>query len=476
MKNLESILEEVDREEKPSEKEREEVQKITEELRAEVERNIKKTGIDAEVRVEGSIAKDTWLRSDKDVDIFMLLPTSVSREKLSTICLQAAKKSVKDCQSIERYAEHPYLEALVEDIRVNIVPCYKVEQGKWKSATDRTPFHTEYVNTKLKMEKQKREIRLLKKFLKGIGIYGADIKTGGFSGYLCELLALHYEKFSKVLKASAKWKVGEIIDVEDHYVSREEDAEKLFDEPLIVIDPVDKRRNVASAVRRECLDTFRMASKFILKKPNLKFFYPPLMKPWNIREIENNLIDRQTDLVFLKIGKIDTVPDILWGQLFKTRKSISNLLKQSDFTVVRSGIWSDEKNSSIITFELENRTLRNLKKHFGPPVLSPEEDKFLIKYMNSDITSSGPWIETGRWVVLTRRIIFDVVDLLHRKLDGGGINVGVASKVAETIRNKSEILVNKEILYFYKKNPDFSVFLTKFLIGKPEWLNNYAEA
>jgi len=39
----------------------------------------------------------------------------------------------------------------------------------------------------------RREARLLKKFAKGIGTYGAEIKIGGFSGMLIDSLVLYYQ-------------------------------------------------------------------------------------------------------------------------------------------------------------------------------------------------------------------------------------------------------------------------------------------
>jgi tRNA adenylyltransferase (EC 2.7.7.25) len=46
---------------------------------------------------------------------------------------------------------------------------------------------------------QKDEVRLLKKFMKGIGVYGAEIKVKGFSGYVAELLVYFYDSFRNVL-------------------------------------------------------------------------------------------------------------------------------------------------------------------------------------------------------------------------------------------------------------------------------------
>jgi tRNA nucleotidyltransferase (CCA-adding enzyme) len=99
--------------------------------------------------------------------------------------LKIAKSAAGNAEQIERFAEHPYLEIIQDEMRIDIVPCYNVERGQWQSATDRTPFHTDYVKKNLKPDLL-GEVRLLKKFMQGVGVYGAEVKIGGFSGYLCD--------------------------------------------------------------------------------------------------------------------------------------------------------------------------------------------------------------------------------------------------------------------------------------------------
>jgi len=45
----------------------------------------------------------------------------------------------------KKYAQHPYTEATVEGVRVNIVPCFDVKAGEWMSAADRSPYHVELI-------------------------------------------------------------------------------------------------------------------------------------------------------------------------------------------------------------------------------------------------------------------------------------------------------------------------------------------
>jgi len=139
----------------------------------------------------GSFAKGTWLKGDADIDIFIKIDPSVNDEEFEKIGKKVGLESLKSYKAYLRYSDHPYVEAFVKRIRVNVVPCYNVEKGKWKSAADRSPFHTQYINNNLDEEKRK-QVRLLKKFLKSVGVYGAEIATSGFSGYVAEILILKY--------------------------------------------------------------------------------------------------------------------------------------------------------------------------------------------------------------------------------------------------------------------------------------------
>ena len=191
----------------PTGKERELVERTAEQIRQRVDEECSKANLPADVRIEGSVAKDTWIPDNVDIDIFMLVSPELTKEQLSKVCLPIARRALKGNRIVERYAEHPYIEAFIRtrrELRVNVVPCYKVERGDWLSATDRTPFHAQYIHDHLTAEKR-GDVRLLKAFLRSIGTYGADIKTGGFSGMLVETLVLDFDGFLKVVGNFAEW-------------------------------------------------------------------------------------------------------------------------------------------------------------------------------------------------------------------------------------------------------------------------------
>ncbi len=454
----------------PTAEERKKILAIAKELERKVAVSAKKKGIEAVVRVEGSVAKDTWLKEEPDIDVFMCLPPTIPRKTLGAVSLEIAREATDGWRQVERFAEHPYLEAFVEGFRVNIVPCYCAGQGEWLSATDRTPFHTDYVNKRLNAS-LRCEVRLLKRFLQGIRVYGAEIKVGGFSGYLCELLVIHYGSFVGTLEALAKCAVRMVIDIENYYAGRERELRLLFDEPLVVIDPVDKGRNVASAVKLQKIYTLIGAARAFLETPSDRFFFPPKTEALSTKELQEKLKQRGSDCLFLTFRNLNAVPDILWGQLYKTQRSLRKLLELNDFKVLRDVVWNDEKTLSAFVFELEQCTIHRVRKHLGPPLERDEESaNFLSKYVDNGSVVSGPFIEDGRWVVEVPRKYTDAVAFLCEKLRKGGKNTGVADLISQALNDGFKPLVNGEVSEVYSGNQAFAEFLTEFLDGKPFWL------
>jgi tRNA nucleotidyltransferase (CCA-adding enzyme) len=470
MQKLNAISKEILAKITPTQADRAKITALAEELQRKVTLACDEQGVDATVRVEGSVAKDTWLSEEPEIDVFMRLPTKIPRESLGEISLKIARKATEGARQIERFAEHPYLEAFIDGVRLNIVPCYDVKRGEWLSATDRTPFHTDYMKKRLN-ESARGEVRLLKKFLKGVDAYGAEIKTGGFSGYLCELLIVHYKSFVETLRAFAGYTQRAAIDIESYYAGKEKELYSLFPEPLVIVDPVDKARNVASAVQTQKLYTLVAAARAFLKTPDAQFFYPPKINPLTAEALAGKLENHGASLIFLQIGNVEAVPDVLWGQLYKTQRALQKLAALNDFKVLRDAVWSDEKTLNVFVFELEQRVLPDVRKHLGPPLKREKEcENFLSKYEGNGGVVSGPYVEDDRWVVELQRRFTDVVELLRENLRDGGRNIGVAELMSQVFRAKLEVLVNNEVVEVYRSNRAFAEFLTGFLSGKPFWL------
>jgi tRNA nucleotidyltransferase (CCA-adding enzyme) len=456
----------------PTTSERRIIETTAEEIKCSLEKECKKANLSADVRVEGSIAKNTWIRNYADIDIFMLVSPELTKEQLTRICLPIARKTLSGHRVFERFAEHPYLEAFVKknrkELRVNVVPCYNVEPGNWLSATDRTPYHSQYIREHLN-ESKLDDVRLLKGFLRGIAAYGADIRTGGFSGMLAETLVLGFGGFLNVIQNLADWNEDKYLDVENYYENRTDEVRKIFREPLVVIDPVDKGRNLGAAVHAEQLWNFVAASRHFLQKPSIKFFTQPTIKPLTVPEYHKLTKNRGSDLIYISFGKIDAVVDILWSQLYRTQRALSTFITNNDFKLIRSAAWSDEHHTNIIILELETSKLSGSKRHEGPPIeRATESAAFLSKHTNHSRTISGPWIENHRWIVQKNRPIMNAESLLNSTLKSGTSKIGVAPLFAKALNSRWSILNQKTITPLLS-NKEFSKFMRTFLSGRPIW-------
>ncbi len=451
------------------------VETKAEEIRRAVERECVKASLQAEVRLDGSVAKGTWISDYRDVDIFMRVSPELTKKQLRDVCLPIAKRALKPNVVVERFAEHPYVESVVPlergSLRVNVVPCYDVVPGNWLSATDRSPFHTQYVRAHL-TEQQRDEVRLLKAFMRGIGSYGADIKTGGFSGMLCETLVIARNEFLNVLADFTEWRVDRYIDVENYYQDRSREIRKIFREPLVVIDPVDKGRNLGAAVQQEQLWNFVAAARHFMSNPSTSFFKEQHARELNGPEFLRLLKMRGSSIICVATGEIDTVVDILWSQLYRTQRALTNLLLNYDFEVIRSAAWSDERNLNVLLFELETNQLPVSKKRKGPPVTRPaESSSFIAKHRRNESTVAGPWIEGERWAVQKKRTAISANTLLVSAVSGGGKRVGVASRVSRAFKKKANVVEGPAIGRLLSGNPEFGRFMRTYLSGRPTWLD-----
>jgi len=150
--------------------ERERVLKRVEEARRAIEKKFSALDPNIRVTVEGSVAKDTWLSGDVDADIFVSYPSTYDKSEIGKITISLVNDVFGRSRCKERYAEHPYVTvSLEETISADVVPCFKVADTHWMSATDRTPYHTAYIKERFNEELCK-EARLLKRKL-NVGLF-----------------------------------------------------------------------------------------------------------------------------------------------------------------------------------------------------------------------------------------------------------------------------------------------------------------
>jgi tRNA nucleotidyltransferase (CCA-adding enzyme) len=462
--SLQNVLFQVKRRIVPTLEERKLMENLSERLKDELERILNSDQIQAKVSVQGSMARDTWLSGEHDLDLFAEFPENTDRREWTANFIPAVRRGFRRYRKVERYAEHPYLELLADDeVRVNIVPCYQVERGRWKSATDRSRYHSEYMRSHL-TEELRNEARLLKKFLKGIRTYGAEIRIGGFSGMLVETLTLHFRSFVGTLQQASSWKEPVFIDLEKNSTPRK------FDSEFVVVDPVDPGRNLASAVRPDRMWSFVAAAREFLKSPQLSFFYPPKARARSRREFLSRMKGPHYDLVAIQFPHPRLVLDVLWGQLFSLQRALLGLFERNEFHAVRSEVWSDESRLSVVLMEIEAAVLPSAQFHKGPPVpRQAESEQFLARHLGAKNTVRGPWLAGARWAVEKKREDASVKDLLKTALGDGRYGLSVPKQLDASFHRGARALVNEEVMSLFRQ-PGFGEALWDFLDGRPEWL------
>lgn len=461
MRNVEEVINKALNYIVPTKKERNLMESFIKNLESVVKDVINKYSLS--YTLAGSFIRDTWLSDKKEVDVFILFPEKTSRNELEKMGIKVGKIITRKMNGnfVIEYAEHPYVRARINDFFVDIVPCYKLKNiENMKSAVDRTPFHNNFIKKNLK-KKHSNQVRILKCFLKNNNLYGSDIKTCGFSGYLTELLIIKYGSFLNLVKNASKWTAPVFIDLMNKI--NEKQAKKIFKgQPLIFIDPVDKRRNVAAVLSCRNFIHFVMLCKKFIEKPSINFFIKKeklMEKEW----FEKCIKERGTKLIGIVFNRPKVVDDILYSQMRKFEKRILTLSKDCGFRILRTDSFSN-KNECIVVFEFEVYKLPNIEIFKGPPIFSGKHIKeFIEKYKDKriDVNDCLLTVEKERKFKTAKKML---ICFLSKGEDELKLN-GLPSYIAESISKKFK-LIGEKILVEKTRDRNFNKFLTKFLTSR----------
>ena len=342
-----------------------------------VEKEIKKFPEVTGLEFGGSYAKGTWLSKDADVDIFIRFKKSTSEEKFEKISKMIGFESMKKYSPYVRYSEHPYVEAKIKNTKINVVPFYDVKIGEWKSSADRSPFHTKFMEKSL-TPKTRNEVRVLKTFLKSNGIYGAEIAKQGFSGYVSEVLVLNFGSFENVIKSISGIKENQVIGK----------TSKKFDTPIVIVDPIDKNRNLAAAISDENLGKIVLVSRAFKEKPTVGFF-----------KNKKSVISKKhwENLLVVKFNFKIRSPDIIWGQIKRATSSLSTQLELSGFNVLRSKSHTDQHKEAYLFFLLESPKISEIYTKNGPEFFREGSSKSFISKNHK--STELMWIGNNRKII-----------------------------------------------------------------------------
>ena len=334
----------------PNNVQRKKVDKIANQVFSLVNNEAEKQKSVVSVHFGGSYAKETWTPEKIDIDIFVKFKKTTSEKNFETISKKIGFDSLKKFKPYVRYSEHPFVEAEINGVGVNVVPCYDIKKGEWKSAADRSTFHTEFMSEKL-TGLMKDDIRVLKCFLKINGMYGAEIAKQGFSGYVCEVLVYYLGSFENVLKKISKLKNNEMIG----------ESPRKFESPIVIIDPIDRNRNLGAAISIHNVTNFILIARNFLKKSSLSYFKEKLKDKIPAELAKNTLV------VNFKYKKRSD--DIIYGQIKRAATSIESQMTKEGFNVLRSDAVADNENASLL-FLLESLTISKNEVRTGPDVFS----------------------------------------------------------------------------------------------------------
>ncbi|MEM1662074.1 MAG: CCA tRNA nucleotidyltransferase [Desulfurococcaceae archaeon] len=438
-------------------------------IKENIEKYFKSIGLEAEATLQGSVAHDTWLRGDMDIDVFVLFPKHIPVEELKTRIFQYLIDSLKNLGRVElRYAEHPYAKLFIGRVEADIVPAYKLSSPKEiTTAVDRTPFHTFFVNSRLN-DKLRDDVRLLKKFMKTIGVYGAEIGTRGFSGYAVELLIIAYGGFREVLKASCKWKIPVFI---DNLVEEGVDRKELFrylrkkypDSIIYLPDPVDPFRNTTANVSLGNVVKMIIASTCYLNNPQPYFFEEDIEIP-----SREDIIERLKNSCIAILGfTIENLPpECIWGEALRVADRLAKLLERFDYIVIDYSVWTDEKNTVLIAVEVDECTKPTYKLYVGPDTIAINRILDFIK-KHVEKNSFGPWIDRdGNLKAFGRRKHTFIMDILEKRENEYMVAPHLKKKWLQSILTPD--LLDKLI----SLDEGLRKWLLKFIVKRERWIRN----
>ncbi len=375
----------------PNEEETRKLAAISSAIINKIDNICRNENIDATCVEVGSVSKNTNLKSS-DIDIFITFDRSYPVDYIEKKGLEIGHRVLEN--GTEKYAEHPYVSGYIDGIKVDIVPAFKIGKGeKIVSTVDRTPLHTVYVNNNTD-EKTIHDIRLLKVFLKSINVYGSEIAKSGFSGYLCEVLIIHFKSFGRFIEYMANLRGKLIIP--------EETIDK-FNEPVIIIDPVDPLRNAGAAVSQENLSRLKLASRIYMKGRTDLFNRIPVVKR-----------KRETNIKIFVVEKPDIIDDIIYPQAVRLKNRIWDIFQENGFIPTASEIYVGKDIEILIEYKLEE--LPGIEIHKGPPVESNEAIKFIDVWNSNPRLMRGPYIMDDRIYVDVKTRIRNMEGIIRKEL------------------------------------------------------------
>ena len=223
------------------------------------------------IEAQGSTGrKQTQLRGAADIDLFVGLrpegyttilerPQQSRHHEIDNLMNRMVKGWFEpalaglDTTSVQRaFSQHPYLSLEMRGLEIDILGCFDIDQDQLSArgpftAVDRTVHHTQYVADRLTDEKRE-DVRILKSFVRACHAYGDRCAVGrmGITGVSLELLAILSHNLDDAFEKLEKLR-DTPIDPEKRSLKKLRKIGTFRDDYIILIDPTDHQRNIASS-------------------------------------------------------------------------------------------------------------------------------------------------------------------------------------------------------------------------------------
>jgi tRNA nucleotidyltransferase (CCA-adding enzyme) len=360
---------------------------------------LKKARISAECVKGGSIAKDTYLKNDYDIDLFIRYNPSYKDGNISDISERLLQELCSELKiDLERiHGSRDYFQFNVKKARkvlaYEIVPVILVHSNNYQEAqniTDLSPEHVVWVKKyTIKNPRLNDEIRLAKQFCKANKVYGAESYINGFSGHIVDILVIHYGSFYNLIDAFSKYKENSlkkhiIIDTERNLKNPLKQLNESKITPLIIIDPIQKNRNSAAALSKEKLLMFINAAKNFMKNPNKELFE---IKKFDIdKEINTSIKKLKLQKNTFKTVKIDIEvtegsKDVVGTKALKAYELIIAHTSKYGFKILHSD-WNfqyDERRAEAYIL-IDSNISKEITQEGPPTTASDDYKRFVDKH------------------------------------------------------------------------------------------------
>lgn len=432
MNNLDNIIYSVLDKIVPSEDEIKLIDNIILKLKTILDTSAKKLNLKyTKIESQGSTGiKQTQLKGDYDIDLFIGLDYSLFKPKYEGLSKNKLKKEskkdflelctswiIKSLKAKEfknprlLYAEHPYVtvDYLINNtkIKIDIVLFFDLDLDYIKengpiTAVDRSPWHGRFVRDNLTLN-QKNHVRLLKQFFKSSHCYGDKSGVGrvGFIGYSAELLIYYFGDLNSLFKQFDKLETTPL----DYYNRSEKELNDIIhfqNDFLIIIDPIDSNRNVASAISKRAYKYCKYLIAQFLKKPSESYF---ILK--DIPELDFSNFDKSKMKHFFIFELINYDENIHYtvnrDKLYSLADSVKATGEREHSHEERFGAiefelyFNDAKNEYAIAFYVEHPNISETYLRQGPPLTEKyHTKKFKEKNPDFVIKDGYLWVETKR--------------------------------------------------------------------------------